>query len=111
MIVRTFLSCSSLAVIALKQILERFALHDSIAALVSSREATAGASAPLKKRSARPYSERTGPGLGDAFAAWGGPDGVRPPINGSERKLIELRTINTITNRTTAPPPYRKPCF
>src|SRR5260370_23853400 len=107
MIVRTFLSWSSLAVIALKQILERFALHDSIAALVSSRAATAGVSAPLKKRSARPYSERMGPGVGDAFAACGELDDVRAPMNGSETRLIELRTINTITNRTTAPPPYR----
>src|SRR5712691_1771217 len=103
MIERTFLSCSSLAVIALKQLLDSSALHDSIAALVSSRALTAGASEPLRKLSARPYSERTACGAGDELAC-GALDDVRAPMNGSETRLIELRTINTITNRTTAPP-------
>src|SRR5713226_5194578 len=104
----TFLSSGSLAVIALKQLLLMVPLQALTAAMVAVRPSRAGPREPVTNASAREASEReTGDGAGDAWAASGGLDDVRDPINGSDRKLMVLRTINTIRNRTTAPPTYR----
>src|SRR6266852_2232492 len=103
----TFLSSGSLAVIALKQLLLMVPLQALTAAIVAVRPSRAGPRESVTNASAREDSEReSADGVGDAWA-WGGLADVRDPINGSDRKFIVLRTINTIKNRTTAPPTYR----
>src|SRR5260370_264288 len=95
---------ASVAVIALKQVVVKSPLQVAIGRSISVRVASAGTRAPFRKTSARENSERvTFAAAGDGWAADGGLDEVRPPRNGSERKLIVLRTIKTIKNRTTAP--------
>src|SRR5712691_3442379 len=108
MTAKTCFSGGSVAVIALKQLLVNSPPHVCIGRSTDPKSASAGPNEPLRKTSARVYSERVvGPGVGDGTAAWGGLEDGRDPINGSDRKFIVLRTINTIKNRTTAPPTYR----
>src|SRR5216683_105518 len=89
MIDKACFSGGSAAVIALKQLVVKSPLQVAIGRSTSVRVASAGTREPFRKTSARENSERvTDAGVAVGWAACGGLDDVRDPINGSETRLI-----------------------